>query len=121
MKDPAWIGVLVAMMLALQMMSDPRVTREFIRKTMVWVGVYLVHTAIGIGFLFLLIRVGRGPNAIAGVLAAFVGWILLGVLMLIRFVPRLREPPRWLMHVGVADILCLAVIAGGVAAAFGLI
>jgi hypothetical protein len=121
MKDPAWIGVLVAMMLAIQMMSDPRITRDFIRKTMVWVGVYLVHTAIGAGFLFLLIRVGRGPNAIGGVLAAFLGWIFLGVLFLIRFVPRLREPPRWLMHVGIADAICLLVIAAGVAAALGFI
>ena len=37
MKDPAWICVLFAMMMALQMMSDPRITSEFIRKTMVWV------------------------------------------------------------------------------------
>jgi hypothetical protein len=120
MKDTAWISVLFAMMMALQMMTDPRITRQFIRKTMVCVAIYLVHTAIGIGLLFLLIRVGRGPNAIVGVLTAFVGWILLGVLGLIRFVPRLREPPRWLMHVGIADAVCLLVIAAGIAMTFGL-
>jgi len=120
MKDSAWIGVLFAMMMALQMLTDPRITRQFIRKTMVCVAVYLVYAAIGIGFLFMLIRVGRGSNAVVGILAAFVGWICLGVLGLIRFVPRLREPPRWLMHVGIADVICLLVIAAGIAMTFGL-
>jgi hypothetical protein len=120
MKDTAWISVLFAMMMALQMMTDPRITRQFIRRAMVCVAVYLAYAAIGIGFLFLLIRVGHGPNAIVGVLAAFVGWILLGVLGLIRFVPRLREPPRWLMHVGIADAICLVIVAAGVAMTFGV-
>ena len=117
--DSALIGVLFAMMMAVQMMSDPRITRKFIRKTMVAVAFYLLHTAIGIGFLFVLVRFGRGPHAIGGLLIAFVGWICLGVLGLIRFAPRLREPPRWLMHVGIADVVCLLAIAGGVAATFG--
>jgi hypothetical protein len=118
-KDPAWIGVLLSMLIAMQLMSDPRITRAFIRKTMVGVIVYLTYTAVGIGFLFLLIRVAHGPNAIEGVLTAFVGWILLGVIGLIRFVPRLREPPRWLMHFGIADVVCFAVVGVGLAASFG--
>jgi hypothetical protein len=80
-----------------------------------------VHTAIGIGFLFLLISVGRGPNAVFGVIGAYLGWIGLGILGLIRFAPRLREPPRFLMHIGIADAICVALIAAGVAATFGWI
>jgi len=48
-----------------------------------------------------------------------VGWIGLGVLGLIRFAPRLREPPRWLMHVGLIDIVCVLMIGGGLGAALG--
>ena len=94
MSSGPLISVLFAMMMAVQMFSDPRVTRRFVRKTMIAVAFYLVHTAIGIGFLFLLIRVGHGPHAVGGILTAFVGWIGLGILGLIRFAPRLREPPR---------------------------
>jgi hypothetical protein len=117
----ALIGVLFAMMMAIQMMSDPRITRRFIRTTMIAVAFYLVHIAIGVGVLFLLIKVGRGPHAIDGLLIAFLGWVGLGILGLIRFAPRLREPPRFLMHVGIGDIACFFAIAGGVAAVFGLI
>jgi hypothetical protein len=120
MSDPALIGVLIAMAFAVQMLSDPRITRQFLRNTAIAAGVYLVHTAIGIGFLFLLISVGRGPHAVFGVIGAYVGWIGLGILGLIRFAPRLREPPR-IMHVGIADVVCLAMIAAGVAATFGWI
>jgi hypothetical protein len=45
----------------------------------------------------------------------------LGVLGLIRFAPRLRELPAWLMRFGIADGACLALIAGGLASAAGLV
>ena len=36
-----------------------------------------------------------------------VGWIFYGGLTLMRVVPRYREPPAWLMHFGIADIVLL--------------
>jgi hypothetical protein len=68
----------------------------------------------------MLYLVPRRPEAAIGVTVALMGWIGLGMLGLIRFAPRLREPPRVLLRFGVADAICLAMIAGGVASAVGL-
>ena len=35
------------------------------------------------------------------------GFVLYGGLTLMRVVPRYREPPAWLMHFGIADIVLL--------------
>ena len=116
------LTIITVMLAALvQTLTDPRITRAFIRKTLVAIAVYAAHVAIGIALPFVLIKIGRGPHAVYGVLVAYLGWIGLGVLGLIRFVPRLREPPAILLHFGYADAVCLAAIAGGVAAATGLI
>jgi hypothetical protein len=42
-------------------------------------------------------------------------WLLYGALTLMRTVPRTREPPRWLMRFGLADLIVLSVLF----AAFG--
>lgn len=55
-----------------------------------------------------------------GVTAALLAWIGLGGLGLMRFSPRLREPPRWILHLGVADLAFFVVIAIGVNSAGGL-
>jgi hypothetical protein len=43
----------------------------------------------------------------------------LGALGLIRYAPRLQEPPRFLLRFGIADAVCLASIAGGIIYASG--
>jgi len=104
-----------------QIFTDPRITARFARKTLAALAVYAAHSAIGITFLYVLIVTGHGKNIAPGVVIAFVGWIGLGVLGLIRFAPRLREPPQILMRFGIADIICLAVVVFGVVKATGLI
>ena len=102
-----------------QILTDPRVTPGFISKGLLALIVYVVHCATGFAAIWLLLP--KGPAAALGVTAAFFGWIGLGMLDLIRFVPRLREPPAWVMRVGIADLACLALIVGGTASASGWI
>jgi hypothetical protein len=53
------------------------------------------------------------PDAKALLLTGvLVGWIFYGALTLMRVVPRYREPPRWLMRFGIADLLVLGLMLG---------
>ena len=82
----------------------------------------LVAGATGlIGHALMWRLLPKGPDDALGATAAFLGWVGFGMLGLIRFAPRLREPPRWLMQVGIADLICLALVGGGIASATGLI
>ena len=99
-----------------QIFTDPRITRKFITNSVIASAVYAAHVAIGGTILWFL---PRGPNAAAGVTVAFLGWVGLGALGLIRFAPRLREPPRFLLHFGIPDAVCLLMIAGGIVYAGG--
>jgi hypothetical protein len=47
-------------------------------------------------------------------------WIFYGGLTLMRVVPRYREPPRWLMHFGILDIVLLAILFSCAGAALWL-
>ena len=109
--------IAVAASALVQIFTDPRITRKFLANTMIAFAVYAAHVAIGGTVLLFLLP--RGPNAAAGLTAAFLGWVGLGALGLIRFAPRLREPPRFLLHFGIADAVCLLVIAGGIIYASG--
>ena len=111
--------LMIAISAIAQCLTDPRITREFIYKSLLAMVIYAVHCAAGFTAIWWLLP--KGPDAALGATAALVGWIGFGGLGLIRFVPRLREPPRWLMHVGLADVVCLVLIVGGVASATGLI
>lgn len=102
----------VAASALVQIFTDPRITRQFLAKSIIALAVYAAHAAIGVSVILLLLP--RGPDAAAGVVAAVLGWLGLGFLGLVRFAPRLREPPKILMRYGVADAACLLVIAGGI-------
>ncbi len=65
-----------------QILTDPRITWRFIGKTMVLFGVYAVH--VGVGFLVTFFLLPSGPKAATGVTAAFLGWVGLGGLGLMR-------------------------------------
>lgn len=105
----------IALSGAVQIFTDPRITRKFVRKSVIAIAVYAAHIALGALVLFVLIP--HGPNAALGVTLAFVGWVGLGVLGLIRFAPRLRTPPSALLHFGFADALCLLAIGAGIVSA----
>jgi hypothetical protein len=78
-------------------------------KTIWMFGVYLLYVGLGIVVLLLLApKTGGEGGDKALILTGFiVGWIFYGGLTLMRVVPRYREPPAWLMHFGIADIVLL--------------
>ncbi len=121
MTDLAVVLLVAAIAIAaiVQIRADPRISRAFIHRSLLVLALYAAFLAVG--FMLMWFLLPKGPDSALGATAAFLGWVGFGVLGLIRFAPRLREPPRWLMRVGVADLICLALIAGGVAAATGLI
>jgi hypothetical protein len=102
-----------------QIMTDPRITASFIGKSLLVLALYAAFLAGGLAMMWWLLP--KGPDAALGVTATWLGWLGFGMLGLMRFAPRLREPPRWLLQVGIADLVCLALILGGVASATGLI
>lgn len=112
------VVVAVGLSALVQICTDPRITKEFAAKSLVALAVYTAHVAVGIVVVMVLLP--HGPDAAIGVTVAFFGWVGLGGLGLVRFAPRLREPPRLLMQFGIADAVFLAMIAGGLAAAAGL-
>jgi hypothetical protein len=102
---------------ALRFVSRPQFRWTFLSATAIAILVYAAHIVLGGIVLVLAIdhdRLGAGGYAIA-----FAGWFVLGVLDLIRTVPRNREPPAWLMKPGIADAICLIVIVTGLALAWG--
>jgi hypothetical protein len=107
----------VAVSAIAQICTDPRITRAFIYRSLLALGVYAAHVAAAM--LVMIYLLPWGPQAALGVVFAFLGWIGLGFLGLVRFAPRTTEPPRWLMHFGLADVICLALIVGGLASAYG--
>jgi hypothetical protein len=72
-------------------------------------GVYLLYVGLGIVVLLLLAPKtgGEGGDKALTLTGFMVGWIFYGALTLMRVVPRYREPPAWLMHFGIADIVLL--------------
>jgi hypothetical protein len=101
-----------------QIFTDPRITRKFALSSLLALAVYLVHGAVGV--LVVIYLLPYSPDDAGAIAIGILGWIGLGMLGLIRFSPRLKQPPQVLMHVGVADAICLLMIAFGVASAFGL-
>jgi hypothetical protein len=119
------VGVLlmvvsIGLSAVVQIFTDPRITKEFAYKSLIALAVYAAHIAIGTMVLLFLLPHAKSPYTPVGATVAILGWIGLGALGLVRFAPRLREPPRFLLQVGIADAVFLAMIAGGIAAAAGL-
>ena len=109
----------IAIAATVQIGADPHIGRAFVHRSLLVLALYAAFAAVG--FMLMWFLLPKGPDAALGATAAFLGWLGFGMLGLIRFAPRLREPPRWLMRVGIADLLCLALLAGGVASATGLL
>ena len=101
----------VGLSAVLQICTDPRITRQFIAKSLFAIAVFFLHVAIGGGVVLFLLP--HGPRAALGVTLAFVGWLALGTLGLIRLIPRLRTPSAWLLHFGMPDVACLVLILVG--------
>ena len=102
------VAVFVANLPALR--AQWRTDRAGSIKTIWMFGFYCLYVGLGIVVLLLLAPKtgGQGGGGKALTLTGFmVGWILYGGLTLMRVVPRYREPPAWLMHFGIADIVLL--------------
>ena len=77
-------------------------------KTIWLLGLYFLYIGLGLAVLFLLRPPPGTGEGKALLLTGFVlGFILYGGLMLMRVVPRHREPPAWLIRFGIADIVLL--------------
>jgi hypothetical protein len=99
-----------------QAFTDPRVNRAFVAKTLLALLVYAAH--IGVAILVIAFMPKGGPNDALGITLAVFGWIGLGFLGLVRFAPRLKEPPQVLLRFGLLDVAFLAMIAGGLLTAW---
>ena len=94
-------------------MEQWRTDRPGFIKTLWLMGAYALYVALGIAFLLLLAPAQGASEGKALLLTGvMVGWIFYGALTLMRVVPRYREPPRWLMRFGIADLLVLGLMFG---------
>lgn len=102
-----------------QLCTDPRITRQYLRGATLGVVLYLAYICVAIAGLIVLLPHAHDPHAVQTLFVAFLGWVGLGVLCLIRHVPRLRgqAPPAFLDHVGWPDAICLLVLIAGIATA----
>lgn len=107
---PALLAIIASSLL--QILTDPRITRTFIKKSLAAFVVYAGHVAVGLFVLSNLLPLG--PDTAGGTTLAMLGWVGLGGLGLVRFAPRLREPPAFLLHFGPADAVCLLAIGAGI-------
>lgn len=103
------IGVFVANLPAV--MEQWRTDRPGSIKTLWVMGIYALY--VGLGLVLLLLLAPRRPGETKALyLTGVVGWIFYGALTLMRVVSRYREPPRWLMRFGIADVLVLGLMLG---------
>ncbi|MGH6824883.1 hypothetical protein [Methyloceanibacter sp.] len=116
------LGVLLAVVAAFvanlpALREQWRTDRAGSIKTIWMFGIYLLYIGLGIVVVLLLApREGGGEDKSVYLSMFIVGFVLYGALTLMRVVPRYREPPAWLMHFGVADLVVLALIFGCLAA-----
>ncbi len=120
---PGW-EVLVVVLAALSavlpaVMRQWQTDRSGVGKTLWLAALYLAYVGLGIALLFWLVPLagsaGAGEDKALELTLAMLGWILYGALILMRSVPRYREPPAWLMRFGIADfvLITLTVICVG--------
>ena len=87
-----------------------RTDRPDFIKTLWLMLAYALYVALGLVGMLLLIgdMPQEQPKRAALLLTgAITAWIFYGGLILMRTVPRYREPPRWLMRFGLADVVLL--------------
>jgi hypothetical protein len=83
-------------------------------KTLWMFGLYALYVGVGIALtLWLAPREPSTPDKALGLLGFSLAWIFYGALTLTRAVPRYREPPHWLMHFGIPDLILLGTMLGG--------
>ena len=111
-------AVLIPMMLAIalaalvQIWTDPRITREFRRKSFIALAAYALFVSLGLTVLFSVARPGNDLAAFAGAGFMF-SWIAFGALWLARLAPRLRQPPGFLLQAwGTLDWSLIAIALG---------
>lgn len=114
-------GVLILVVMVLvanlpAVMQQWRTDRPGFVKTLWLMGAYALYVALGIALFLLLAPSQPGETKALFLTGVIVGWILYGALTLMRVVPRYREPPRQLMRFGIADMVLLGLMFGGLAA-----
>ena len=93
-------------------MEQWRTDRSGFIKTLWLMGIYALYVALGLALLLLLAPRQPGESKALLLTGVMVGWIFYGALTLMRVVPRYREPPRWLIRFGIADLLVLGLMFG---------
>ena len=109
------VGVAIASIV--QAVSDPRVTPAYLRQSLVALAAYFAH---GVASIVLLVFIVPQHIAPWGLGVALIGWLGLGLMILLRLAPGSDARPAWILRFGPVDVLCLALIAVGLAAATGL-
>jgi hypothetical protein len=104
------IGVLVANLPAV--MAQWRTDQPGFIKTLWLMAIYALYVGLGIALVLMLAPRQPGETKALLLTGVAVGWIFYGALTLMRVVPRYREPPRWLMRFGIADVLVLGLLFG---------
>jgi len=110
---------LIVVVLAVMIANMPaaiqqwRADKASVVKTLWLAGAYVLYVALGIWFVLgFMAPVGtEGGKALLAV-GLLLSWIFYGVLTLMRVVPRYREPPQWLMHFGVVDVVLAGLMLG---------
>ncbi len=106
------VVVLIAISVTLPaLLRQWQTDRSGVGKTLRLAAVYLAYVGLGIALLFWLVpragTAGTGEDKALEPTLAMLGWILYGALILMRSVPRYREPPAWLMRFGIADFVLI--------------
>ncbi len=106
------VVVLIAISAALPAaMRQWQADRSGVGKTLWLAALYLAYVGLGIALFFWLVprqgTGGDGEGKALELVLAMLGWILYGALILMRVVPRYREPPAWLMRFGIADFVLI--------------
>ncbi len=107
------VVVLIATSVTLPaVMRQWQTDRSGVGRTLWLAALYLAYVGLGIALLFWLVpragAAGTGEDKALELTLAMFGWILYGALILMRSVPRYREPPAWLMRFGIADFVLIA-------------
>jgi hypothetical protein len=110
------IAVAIAVSACAQSLTDPRLRARFAdagKQTLPF-GICAVHAVVAIAVLIFLLP--KGSNPVRGELAALLGWLGLCALALLRFAEKPYRP-LWLLRFGLPDVVCLIVLATGLAVA----